>query len=270
MLHYSDLNKSGCHQDIALKTSIIPSTIQPYSLLWWNMAKIIMAYLSLNINIAVNGNNKMKYFSTTKEQMFVGELKEERIKDYVTLAADPRENLPDRFTICSSVFVKFAFSNTCILEMLNLNSQHWFLLQLSTKERNHKSISNEDMKIWYKNPQSGNNEFEKFTDTGVPIVPHTWYHVCMGLDTVSGLLRVVLNGKVVVNDEREYFRNTSHWKSNSVEGKIIQFKGYVGVWIQHLGKFSNLNIFNSLISVEQMVSRTSGGEDCYSSGDYLR
>ena len=92
----------------------------------------------------------------------------------------------------------------------------------------------------------------------------------MGLDTVSGLLRVVLNGKVVVNDEREYFRNTSHWKSNSVEGKIIQFKGYVGVWIQHLGKFSNLDIFNSLISTEQMVSRTSGGNNCYSAGDYLR
>ena len=60
-----------------------------------------------------------------------------------------------------------------------------------------------------------------FLDTGILINPHSWYHVCMGLDTVSGLLRIVVNGKEVVNMKKEYFRNTKGWKSSSVKGKVL-------------------------------------------------
>ena len=49
------------------------------------------------------------------------------------------------------------------------------------------------------------------------------------------------------------------------------FKAYHGgFWYQHKNTFSNLNIFSSMMSVEDMVTRTSGGEDCYGPGDYLR
>ena len=54
-------------------------------------------------------------------------------------------------------------------------------------------------------------------------------------------------------------------------GKILQFKGYWGgMWFQYRNTFSNMNIFSSMMSVEDMVSRTSGGEDCDSPGDYFR
>ena len=62
----------------------------------------------------------------------------------------------------------------------------------------------------YENPNTGSNEFEEIADTIIPIIPHSWYHICMGLDTVSGLLRIVVNGKEVVNKEKEYF---SHEKA---------------------------------------------------------
>ena len=93
----------------------------------------------------------------------------------------------------------------------------------------------------------------------------------MGLDTVSGLFRIVVNGKEVVNKEKEYFKNTQSWKPKSVAGKVLQFKGYWGgMWFQYRNTFSNMNIFNSMMSVEDMVSRTSGGEDCDGPGDYFR
>ena len=101
-------------------------------------------------------------------------------------------------------------------------------------------------------------------------MPHSWYHVCMGLDTVSGLLRIVVNGREVVNEEKDYFQRTADWKPKSVAGKIIVLKGYLGgFWYQFRGAFSNMNIFSSMLSVEDMVGRTSGGEDCSSPGDYL-
>ena len=93
----------------------------------------------------------------------------------------------------------------------------------------------------------------------------------MGLDTVSGLLRIVVNGVQLVSEEKEYFNNTADWKPKSLEDKIIQFKGYKsGFWYQFRSTFSNLNIFNSLMSVKDMVTRTAGGEGCDTPGDYLR
>ena len=51
------------------------------------------------------------------------------------------------------------------------------------------------------------------------------------------------------------------------------FKGYNDFmkWIQYRGTFSNMNIFSTMMSVEDMVKRTSDPEtDCASPGDYLR
>ena len=128
----------------------------------------------------------------------------------------------------------------------------------------------ESLVLWYDNPTTGNVQVEFLTSPHIPIVPHSWYHICMGLDTVSGLLRIVVNGVVMVNEEKDYFRNTVQWKPKSLEGKLLLFKSYLSVWYQSRGITTNLNIFSSMMSVEEMVSRTTRGEDCSSPGDYIR
>ena len=92
----------------------------------------------------------------------------------------------------------------------------------------------------------------------------------MGLDTVSGLLRIVVNGVVMVNEKKDYFSNTIVWKPKSLEGKLFIFKSYRSFWYQNRGIISNLNIFSSMMSVEDMVTRTAGGKECSSPGDYIR
>ena len=47
----------------------------------------------------------------------VGE--EHLIQDYVALANDPKGNLPDSYTVCNSIFVKFATTPHSVVEMLN-------------------------------------------------------------------------------------------------------------------------------------------------------
>ena len=99
------------------------------------------------------------------------------------------------------------------------------------------------------------------------------YHICFGLDTESGLLRIVVNGVLVVNEEKDYFRATAAWTPRSLEGKLVVFKGYWGgFWYGYRSTFSNMNIFSSMMAVEDMVTRTAGGKDeaCASPGDYLR
>ena len=92
----------------------------------------------------------------------------------------------------------------------------------------------------------------------------------MGLDTVSGFLRIVVNGVKVVDEERLEFRNTTAWSPRSLAGKILVFKEYYpGFWGQKRGNFTNMNIFSSMLPLEDMVRRTSGEGDCTGAGDYL-
>ena len=56
---------------------------------------------------------------------------------------------------------------------------------------------------------------------GAPVVPRTWYHICVGIDTVSGLLQIVDNGVLVFDEEKEILKNTSSIKPENVRGKLL-------------------------------------------------
>ena len=44
-----------------------------------------------------------------------------------------------------------------------------------------------------------------------------------------------------------------------------------GGWLQYKSTFTNMNIFSFMMSVEDLIKRTSqSGDSCYSPGDYLR
>ena len=217
--------------------------------------------------VVQNTGNAKKYFSNFKfEDIVFGE--EHLISDYITLDNDPNSNLPDSYTVCSSVYVQYCTSNKGIVAMLKRDGSPWYSVEIFTNDRQYEQKS-EKFVIWYENPTTGKSSSDQISST-VSIVPHSWYHICMGLDTVSGLLRIVVNGVVMVNEEKEYFRNTVQWKPKSLKGKLLLFKSYLSVWYQNRGITSNLNIFNDMMSVEKMVSRTTGGDDCSSPGDYIR
>ena len=210
----------------------------------------------------------LDYFSTFKFAKNVfGE--EELIKNFVTLENDPTGNLPNSFTVCNFVYVKFWSSQTSVIEMRKEDGTHWFLVELSTSMRDYSDLT-ETVSFWYVDPTSGANGREDFTNI-VPIVPDSWYHICMGLNTNTGRLRIVVNGVLLINEDRDYITNTIAWKPKSVQGKVLLLKGFhSGFWYQHWSIFTNLNIFGSMMSVEDMIQRTSGGENCSSPGDYLR
>ena len=44
-----------------------------------------------------------------------------------------------------------------------------------------------------------------------------------------------------------------------------------GGWLQYKSRFTNMNVFSSVMPVEEMIKRTlQSGDLCYSPGDYLR
>ena len=234
------------------------------------MKYLVHLFLSLCFFNLVIGGSSLKYYSThiVVPQQWGNE---ESVTDYVSLANDPKSNLPKDFTICSSVFIHVVtVSESIVFNMLKDDGSPWFLLEISLRSRDYENLS-EKMRLFLENPVTSKLESYWFTDTIIPIVPNAWCHICMGLDTLSGQLRIVVNGRVVVNEEKEYFRNTNSWLSRSLKNKLLVFKGYwTGFWYQYRSAFSNMNVFSSMMSVQDMADRTSGGVTCYSPGDYLR
>ena len=230
------------------------------------MMHFISIFIFTYVTSIANGNKQIYYSNFKFEKIVFGP--EDVIEDYLTLADDPNGNLPESYTVCSSVFVKYATSDIAVIQMLKQDGTPWYSLVISGS-KNYDKMS-ENLELSFDNPITGKFELDFITSSHIPIVPHSWYHVCMGMDTVSGLLRIVVNGVVVVNEEKDYFRNTKQWKPKSLEGKLFIFKSYRSFWYQNRGIISNLNIFSSMMSVEDMVTRTAGGEECSSPGDYIR
>ena len=228
--------------------------------------EMISTIIFISLTILVDGK-KIKYYSNFKfEKIVYGQ--EDSVIDFLTLADDPKGNLPESYTSCSSVSVKiFTTDDILVIQMLKQDGTPWY--RLSIGARNYETMS-ETLTLWYDDPTSEKVRGEFLSSSHIPIVPHSWYHICMGLDTVSGLLRIVVNGVVMVNEEKEYFRNTKQWKPKSLEGKLLLFKSFMGFWYQHRSIMSNMNIFSSMMSVENMIRRTTGGDDCSSPGDYIR
>ena len=177
---------------------------------------------------------KIQLFSSFKFEKGLQYGEESNIKNYVTIANDPKSNLSNSFTICSSLLIKFINSENNFVSIFKVDGSHWFTLDLATTQRNLDTMK-ETMKIYYDDPITRKYANDIFLDIGIPIVPHSWYHICMGLDTVSGLLRIVVNGRMVVNEAKEYFKNTTSWRPNSVAGRVF---GKLKAWLQSISNQS--------------------------------
>ena len=186
---------------------------------------------------------------------------EDVVVDYASLASDPKGELPTTFTICSSVHVKFVTTCQYFFQLYQEDGEPWFYLKIDPVR---------DLTKFTEIIRMGfNGSVHNFFDVEIPIVPHSWYHACTGLDTVSGHLRVVLNGLTVVDKVIESFRDSSQVKPKSLIGKITIFKtSEPGYWYQARGILSNMNVFGSLVTIKDMVL-ISTSVDCAREGDYL-
>ena len=161
---------------------------------------------------------QLEYYSSFQFKKF--KLTDEnKVRNYVSLANDPKSNLPDSFTICSSIQVENIVGATHFIQMYTEDGSHWFSLHMLTNLRDHEKMS-EIFRIMFVNPNTNQFGDEFLVGSVVHIVPHSWYHICLGLDTVSGLLKIVVNGVELANEEKDYFKNSKKIKPSSLIGKL--------------------------------------------------
>ena len=136
--------------------------------------EMISTIILISLTILVDGK-KIKYYSNFKfEKIVYGQ--EDAVFDFLTLADDPKGNLPESYTSCSSVSIKiFTTDDILVIQMLKQNGTPWY--RLSIGARNYETMS-ETLTLWYDDPASGKVRGEFFSSSHIPIVPHSWYHIC--------------------------------------------------------------------------------------------
>ena len=68
----------------------------------------------------------LKYFSNFKPSSSILVGRESAVKDFVTITNNPGSDLPNEFTICSSLFIGIVTSMQNIFQILKKDGTHWF------------------------------------------------------------------------------------------------------------------------------------------------
>ena len=187
---------------------------------------------------------------------------EGKMVDHAVLALDKKMNLPSSFTICSSVHLNFMTSIIFFFQLYQDNGMPWFSLNI----RSQRDLNRfEEIVQLYYYKITGN--IKPSTDP-VPIMPNSWYHGCTALNTVTGYMRVVVNGHIIIDQVITEFVNTDE-KPKSLAGRLGLFKNFpTGFWYQSRQRLTNLNVYDRALTADEMTNLTDG-ENCAAEGNYL-
>ena len=182
------------------------------------------------------------------------------ISSWATQATLNLKDLPSSFSICSSVFPKswvHGSGDTYVsfFEILNEDGNEWmyFAVHASQTTVFYAGIGQGDEKLKF---QRELNVTEK-----LPFILKSWTRACITLDTEIGMARIVADGKVLIDAEYPELRNFEVPRNSTIR---------VGKGTGINAKFSDLNIFSEVLSIERMEAITTpGGSECGSRGDLL-
>ena len=167
-----------------------------------------------------------------------------------TLEAGP---LPESFTICSAMMVDAwttEFSEARMFSLLDYNT-HTGLWDITGAISLFASTRYTQYEAWLR-PVPFMKQVEAL------FFPLQWSTACLSKDSVARKVRVVVDGQLL--EEKEYKREDDEYRPANISLRL----GTGPV------KITNLNVFNSSLSLERMVRLTRAGEEeCGAPADFV-
>ena len=173
----------------------------------------------------------------------------------ITRATLNRPDMPRDFAICIAFMVQFwntPYNAVTLFEIIHDDGTTWGNMLM------YPGVSFIQFTVWL-----GNVDFESRADR--VLFPFTWTRGCFSLDTVSGRVRIVLDGQVLEDKVHQEALEEDELRPPNLNLVL----GYDGS-SEDTGMASNVNIFSLPLSTESMVAMTQAGHDeCGAPGDYV-
>ena len=180
------------------------------------------------------------------------------IHTYAELNFDPKGNLPDLFTICSSLMTPSCPSYwwPSFFTILDNDKAQFF-----APVKGHKDMTSL-LKIYF---QEGS---KSVVGKIPPLFPNQWIKSCLSINTTSGFITWVVEGVVILNTTSDELSNSTSRPKDLSKKLVLGAKSFGGFWGASNSKVTNVNIFSYPLSVERMKRMTEEGS-CVEKGDYL-
>ena len=167
-----------------------------------------------------------------------------------TLEAGP---LPETFTICSAFMVEAwitDFSTADMFTVLGQNGFSWMIIYLWA------ASSYTEYSVYL-------GPFYFVNKTKSVFFPLQWTRACFSLDSVASKVMLVVDGQLLFVEE--YRREEDYNRPDNISLLLGN-----NMATEDSARISELNIFNSSLSSEEMIVRTTaGGEGCGEPGDLI-
>ena len=162
-----------------------------------------------------------------------------------------KENLPPSFTICTAFMVEAwnEYETAVLYELQDDEGKTWHWAKIyAAKTFTKFSFQFEDSPT-----------FSRLSD--ILFYPLQWTRVCLSRDSNTSLVRLVVDSELLIEEVV---------KLESLPGSLNLVLGLFKSYIEFPGQTTNLNIFSSALSVEQMnLQTTAGFQECGLPGDFL-
>ena len=174
---------------------------------------------------------------------------------YALLMNDPKGKLPDKFSICSSLFVGYLRGSTTFLTVLKNDQSQWFALEITEQD-----LISEKYAIWL--------DRWKLDDV-LSLRPWDWSHACFSMNVIDGHATVVINGRLMLSqtiEDTQFLQSKPRDLTNKIQ--LGDWKHPTWGVIESENSVSNVHVYANTLTEEEMVLITSGGA-CTQIGDYL-
>ena len=168
-----------------------------------------------------------------------------------THASLQKENLPPSFTICTAFMVEAwdEFTDANIFVLRDGNEKVWHWVQINA------DVTYTEFTFQFEDSQQISNQSKTL------FYPLQWTRVCLSKDSNTSQARLVVDGQLLIEQEV---------KVKNQPDNLNLVLGWNGYNFEYPGQTTDLNIFSSALTVEQMKSQTiPGGVKCGLEGDFL-
>ena len=198
--------------------------------------------------------------SSLAEEDKIGKKRLDEIHTFAELKHDPRASLPDSFTVCSTMMTTSCRNYVWPAFFTILDENRTQFLAPIISRWTIKSA----LQVLYLQGMS-----ERVIGKIPPLFPKKWTRSCTAVNTTSGMIQYVVEGTLALTTISEEVKDSKRRPKDLSNKLVLGARSYGGsVYITQGQKVTNLNIFSSTLSIEEMKSIT-GGESCLKEGDYL-
>ena len=169
-----------------------------------------------------------------------------------THASLQKEKLPPSFTICTAFMVESwaSYSAAMLYVLLDDDEEVWHWVQIFI------GPSYTEFYFVFEDSPEFSNQSE------ILVFPFQWTRVCLSRDSNTSIVRLVIDGELFVEKDVEVQKNPDDLNL------VLGTDGHGSE--EHPGQTTNLNMFSSALTVEEMKSLTSPGKgECGLAGDFL-